>query len=141
MHDIGKIGIPDSILKKPTKLTEEEWEIMKKHSTYSGDILSEFTAIPEISSAVRYHHEWFDGTGYPYKLKGEEIPRTARIISVADSFDTMNSKRVYRGPLPKDEIIRQLRNNAGIQFDPEIVPHMIKMLEDGTVDRLNALLR
>mgnify|MGYP003417689874 CR=1 FL=1 len=74
--------------------------------------------------------------GYKNKLKGEEIPRTARIISVADSFDTMNSKRVYRGPLPKDEIIRQLRNNAGIQFDPEIVPHMIKMLEDGTVELL-----
>ena len=77
--------------------------------------------------------------GYPYKLKGLEIPQISRIISVADSFDTMNSKRVYRGPLPKEEIIKQLRENSGIQFDPEVVPHMISMLEDGTVDRLKFL--
>ncbi|MEE0998801.1 MAG: HD-GYP domain-containing protein [Treponemataceae bacterium] len=139
MHDIGKIGVPDKILNKPSSLTEEEWKIMKQHAVYSGDILKEFTKIPDMSEAVRYHHEWYDGNGYPYKLKGLEIPQISRIISVADSFDTMNSKRVYRGPLPKEEIIKQLRENSGIQFDPEVVPHMISMLEDGTVDRLKFL--
>ena len=140
MHDIGKIGIPDKILNKPSKLTEEEYEIMKQHAVYSGDILENFTTIPEISTVVRYHHEWFDGNGYPYKLKGPEIPQISRIISVADSFDTMNSKRVYRAPLPTEEIIKQLKENAGIQFDPEIVPFMISMIEDGTVARLKLLV-
>lgn len=140
MHDIGKIGIPDRILNKPTRLTDEEWEIMQKHPIYSGEILKEFTAISDMASAVKYHHEWYDGTGYPYKLKGEEIPFVSRIITVADSFDTMDSKRVYRDPLPKEEIIKQLRENAGRQFDPEIVPYMIAMLEDGAVERLKQLI-
>lgn len=139
MHDIGKIGIPDKILNKPSKLTDEEYEIMKQHAVFSGDILENFTTIPDISTVVRYHHEWFDGNGYPYKLKGMEIPQISRIISVADSFDTMNSKRVYRDPLPTEEIIKQLKENAGIQFDPEIVPFMISMIEDGTVARLKLL--
>jgi len=140
MHDIGKIGIPDRILNKPTRLTDDEWEIMQKHPIYSGEILKEFTAISDMASAVKYHHEWYDGTGYPYKLKGEEIPFVSRIITVADSFDTMDSKRVYRDPLPKEEIIKQLRENAGRQFDPEIVPYMIAMLEDGAVERLKQLI-
>lgn len=140
MHDIGKIGIPDSILKKPSNLTEEEWETMKQHSIYSGDILEEFTTIPKMSESVRYHHEWYDGNGYPYKLKGEEIPEISRIISVADSFDTMNSKRVYRGPLPKEKIIDQLKENSGIQFDPKVVPFMISMIEDGTIEKLKQLV-
>ena len=140
MHDIGKIGIPDRVLNKPTKLTDEEWEIMKQHPTYSGDILQEFTTIPTMSVAVRYHHEWYDGTGYPYKLKGEEIPLISRIITVADSFDTMDSKRVYREPLSMEEIVKQLKENSGKQFDPEIVPYMIKMIEDGTVYRLKELV-
>lgn len=140
MHDIGKIGIPDSILNKPGKLSDEEWEIMKQHPIYSGDILEEFTTIPEMSEAVRYHHEWFDGNGYPYGLKGYDIPFIARIISVADSFDTMNTKRVYRNPLEKQEIINQLKNNSGIQFDPEIIPYMVGMITDGTVDRLANLV-
>ena len=140
MHDIGKIGIPDRVLNKPTKLTDEEWEIMKQHPTYSGDILQEFTTIPTMSVAVRYHHELYDGTGYPYKLKGEEIPLISRIITVADSFDTMDSKRVYREPLSMEEIVKQLKENSGKQFDPEIVPYMIKMIEDGTVYRLKELV-
>ena len=140
MHDIGKIGIPDRVLNKPTKLNDEEWEIMKRHPIYSGDILQEFTTIPAMSEAVRYHHEWYDGTGYPYKLKGEEIPLISRIITVADSFDTMDSKRVYREPLSMEEIVKQLKENAGKQFDPEIVPYMIKMIEDGAVYRLKELV-
>ena len=140
MHDIGKIGIPDRILQKPTKLTDEEWEVMKQHPIYSGDILQEFTTIPTMSEAVRYHHEWFDGSGYPYQLKGYEIPLISRIISIADSFDTMNTKRVYRGPLETSEIIEQLQQNSGVQFDPDIVPFMIKMIEDGSVARLEALV-
>ena len=96
LHDIGKIGIPDAILKKPGKLTEEEMQIIRNHPTIGGEILKDFTAIQGISDGARYHHERYDGNGYNEGLKGEEIPLAARIICVADSYDTMSSKRVYK---------------------------------------------
>lgn len=133
LHDIGKIGIPDSILKKPGKLTEEEMEIIRSHPSIGGEILKDFTAIEGISDGARYHHERYDGNGYNEGLKGEEIPLFARIICVADCYDTMSSKRVYKNNHDKEYILKELKECSGKHFDPNIVPYMIEMIEDGTV--------
>lgn len=132
LHDIGKIGIPDAILKKPGKLTEEEMQIIRSHPTIGGEILQDFTAIQGISDGARYHHERYDGNGYNEGLKGEEIPLAARIICVADSYDTMSSKRVYKELHEEDYILSELDECSGKQFDPAIVPFMIDMIKDGT---------
>ena len=132
LHDIGKIGIPDAILKKPGKLTEEEMQIIRNHPTIGGEILKDFTAIQGISDGARYHHERYDGKGYNEGLKGEEIPLAARIICVADSYDTMSSKRVYKELHEENYILSELDQCSGKQFDPEIVPFMIEMIKDGT---------
>lgn len=132
LHDIGKIGIPDAILKKPGKLTEEEMQIIRNHPTIGGEILKDFTAIQGISDGARYHHERYDGNGYNEGLKGEEIPLAARIICVADSYDTMSSKRVYKELHEENYILSELNQCSGKQFDPEIVPFMIEMIKDGT---------
>ena len=135
LHDIGKIGIPDAILKKPGKLTEEEMQIIRNHPTIGGEILKDFTAIQGISDGARYHHERYDGNGYNEGLKGEEIPLAARIICVADSYDTMSSKRVYKELHEENYILSELDQCSGKQFDPEIVPFMIEMIKDGTAPR------
>ena len=132
LHDIGKIGIPDAILKKPGKLTEEEMQIIRNHPTIGGEILKDFTAIQGISDGARYHYERYDGNGYNEGLKGEEIPLAARIICVADSYDTMSSKRVYKELHEENYILSELDQCSGKQFDPEIVPFMIEMIKDGT---------
>ena len=132
LHDIGKIGIPDAILKKPGKLTEEEMQIIRNHPTIGGEILKDFTAIQGISDGARYHHERYDGNGYNEGLKGEEIPLAARIICVADSYDTMSSKRVYKELHEENYILSELDQCSGKQFDPKIVPFMIEMIKDGT---------
>lgn len=132
LHDIGKIGIPDAILKKPGKLTEEEMQIIRNHPTIGGEILKDFTAIQGISDGARYHHERYDGNGYNEGLKGEEIPLAARIICVADSYDTMSSKRVYKELHEENYILSELDQCSGKQFDPQIVPFMIEMIKDGT---------
>ena len=108
LHDIGKIGIPDAILKKPGKLTEEEMQIIRNHPTIGGEILKDFTAIQGISDGARYHHERYDGNGYNEGLKGKEIPLAARIICVADSYDTMSSKRVYKELHEENYILSEL---------------------------------
>lgn len=133
MHDCGKIGIPESILKKPDKLSAEEYETMKTHTILGEKILSDFTSIEGIKDGVRYHHERFDGKGYPDGLKGEEIPLIARIICVADSFDAMNSVRCYPNRLSHEEIIEQLVCNKDKQFDGRIVDCFLEMLRDGTI--------
>ena len=130
--DFGKIGIPNAILKKPGKLTEEEMQIIRSHPTIGGEILQDFTAIQGISDGARYHHERYDGNGYNEGLKGEEIPLAARIICVADSYDTMSSKRVYKELHEEDYILSELDECSGKQFDPAIVPFMIDMIKDGT---------
>lgn len=134
MHDCGKIGIPENILKKPDKLSPEEYEIMKTHTVLGEKILKDFTSIEGIKDGVRYHHERFDGTGYPDGLSGEEIPLIARIICVADSFDAMNSVRCYPNHLSKEEIIEQFMSNKGTQFDGKIVDCFLEMLQDGTIE-------
>lgn len=130
LHDIGKIGIPDSILKKPGKLTDEEYEQIKQHPAIGGEILKDFTLVPWITAGTKYHHERYDGKGYNEGLKGEEIPLYARIISVADSYDSMSSGRVYRPPLPEDVIIQELEKGKGTQFDAKFADIMIQMLRD-----------
>ena len=132
MHDIGKIGIPDNILNKPGALTEEERRIIQTHVSIGGDILKDFTALDGISKGARYHHERYDGKGYCEQKKGEEIPLVARIIGVADTYDAMSSDRCYRKALPEEVILSELNKGIGTQFDPEIVPYMLAMIEDGT---------
>lgn len=134
MHDCGKIGIPENILKKPDKLSPEEYETMKTHTVLGEKILKDFTSIEGIKDGVRYHHERFDGRGYPDGLAGENIPLIARIICVADSFDAMNSVRCYPNHLSKEEIVEQLISNKGTQFDGKIVDCFLEMLQDGTIE-------
>lgn len=133
MHDCGKIGIPDSILTKPGSLTEEERKVIQSHTVVGGKVLESFTAIPEIRLGALYHHERYDGKGYPEGLKGEEIPFCARLICVADSYDAMNSERCYRKAMAKEVIIKELEENAGKQFDPVIAGHMLDMIREGVV--------
>ena len=134
MHDCGKIAIPVNILQKPAKLTDEEYEIIKRHTTVGGDMLRDFSSIKGMNLGALYHHERYDGKGYPKGLKGEEIPLIARMICVADSLDAMNSNRCYRARLTKEIIIEELEKNKGKQFDPEIVEHILKLIKQGVID-------
>lgn len=134
LHDCGKILVPDHILNKEEKLTSDENVIMKNHTVCGGDALRSMTAIPEVRNGALYHHERYDGDGYPMKLKGKQIPKVARVICVADSFDAMYTDRCYRPALDKQTIIDELRKNRGTQFDPSIVGYMIDMINDGFVD-------
>ncbi|MCF0116831.1 MAG: HD domain-containing protein [Bacilli bacterium] len=129
MHDCGKIGVPGNILNKPAKLTDEEYEIIKMHTTDGGKMLADFSSIPGIQEGALYHHERFDGKGYPKGLIGKEIPEIARIICVADSFDAMNSNRIYRNRLTKEDIRQELIRNKDKQFDGEFVDAFISALQ------------
>ena len=121
LHDIGKIGVSDVVLNKHSRLTDEEYELIKNHTVIGGDILKDLAILPKASFGAIYHHERFDGTGYPYQLKGYQIPFEARIISIADSFDAMNSSRVYRKRMNEEIIMRELENGKGTQFDPDML--------------------
>ncbi len=134
LHDIGKIGIPDQVLNKPARLTEEEYEIMKSHVTRGADILKNFTLIEHVADGALYHHERYDGKGYVHGLKGEEIPLSARIIGIADAFDAMTANRVYRRKLDPARVLEELRAGSGTQFDPKLVEIMLGLIEDGTID-------
>lgn len=126
LHDIGKIGIPDSILMKSEKLTFEEYEIIKNHSEYGYKILEKVSSLKEMAIIVKYHHERWDGKGYPSGIRGEEIPVISRIISVADAFDAMTSNRSYRKPMAHEEALVQLEKGKWTQFDGEIVEIFLK---------------
>ncbi|MEN2998584.1 MAG: HD domain-containing phosphohydrolase [Brevinematia bacterium] len=121
LHDIGKIGIPDNILRKPGKLSEEEYETIKKHPIIGYNILSSVEGLEDILDGIKYHHEKFDGTGYPEGLKGKDIPLIARIIAVADTLDAMTSDRPYRKALPLEIALEEIKKVKGTQLDPEIV--------------------
>ncbi len=121
LHDIGKIGVPDSILKKEGKLTDEERELMNKHPEYSWSILRLFAGLDKASLYALHHHESYDGRGYPGGLKGSEIPIGSRIVSVIDAYDAMVSNRCYRKGLSHEEAVRRLNAAAGSQFDPIVV--------------------
>ena len=134
MHDVGMIGIPDSIVNKPTRLTEEEYAIIQRHTLIGADILKDITLIEHVAEVAHYHHERYDGTGYPEGLSGEEIPIEARIVAVADSYDAMNSKRIYRNALEKEKIIEELESCSGTQFDPVIAELFVRLIREGKVD-------
>lgn len=133
LHDIGKIGVPDQILNKPDRLTDEEFAIMKQHPAIGGEILKNITIISEIKDGAAYHHERYDGTGYNTGLKGGEIPLTARIIGVADAVDAMGSTRPYRTHRTVEYVISELERCSGKQFDPEIARIFINLLKSGEV--------
>ena len=129
-HDIGKIGIPDSILLKTDKLTDEEYSEIKNHPTIGVHILSNATIFQNIIPIVKHHHERFDGHGYPSQLSGENIPLLARIAAVADTFDAMTSKRSYRDSLPLDVVKSEIERCSGTQFAPQIAKTFLEILEN-----------
>lgn len=133
LHDIGKIGIPDMLLNKPARLTPEEYSVIKEHTVIGAEILKNISLIPHVAEVARSHHEHYDRTGYPDGLAGEDIPLSARIVAIADSYDAMNSRRIYRNALPPEKIFEEIENNRGIQFDPELADIFLKLLCDDRV--------
>ena len=129
-HDIGKLGISDTILLKPSSLTDEEYEELKKHPSIGKQIVSNSTIFRDIVPIIYSHHERYDGTGYPQKIKGEEISFLARIVSVADAFDAMTSKRSYRDEMNMDYVKKQIYDGIGEQFDPEIAKIFLNILNN-----------
>ena len=134
LHDVGKINISDAILNKPGKLDDEERSIIETHTTNGAQILKDFNSVPHIVEGARYHHERYDGKGYPEGLAGENIPLVARIICVADAFDAMTSNRVYRPAMKMEKVIEQLKEGSGSQFDPKLVGIILNLLETGRLD-------
>ncbi len=130
LHDVGKIGIPDYIINKNTVLSNEEYEVIKDHSIIGDHILDHITEIPRIKVGARWHHEWFDGSGYPDGKKGYETDLFARIICVADSYDAMSSNRRYRGYLPQDAVRDEFVKGRGTQFDPDIADLMVEIIDN-----------
>jgi energy-coupling factor transport system substrate-specific component len=132
LHDIGKIAIPDNILNKPSKLTDEEYGVIKSHTSRGANILNQMKN-QRLADGAHYHHERYDGSGYPEHLSGDEIPAYGRMIAVADVVDAMYSKRVYKAGITMDVVIEELKRCAGTQLDPKYAADMIHVLENGFV--------
>ncbi len=130
LHDIGKIGIRNDIINKPGKLTDDEFEIIKSHPAIGFDILKNMTEVPHIEYGARWHHERYDGKGYPDGKKGEEIPVFARIIAIADAYDAMTSNRSYRSAMPQDKVRGEIEAGMGTQFDPELARIMLELIDE-----------
>lgn len=130
LHDIGKIGVPNSIINSPSKLTDEEYAIIKKHPVTGYDILAEIKSRPDLSTGARWHHERYDGKGYPDGKAKDEIPFFARIIAVADSYDAMTSNRSYRKYMPQDAVRSEIEKNIGTQFDPDAARCMLSIIDE-----------
>ncbi|MFZ5642080.1 MAG: HD-GYP domain-containing protein [Bacillota bacterium] len=130
LHDIGKIGIPDKILNKPGNLTPDEFEVIRNHPAIGAKLLEPINFLTELQSIVVYHHERYDGSGYPHGLKGESIPYTARIVGIADTWDAMTSHRPYRQALKTEEALRELEKGSGSQFDPAMVNTFISLVKN-----------
>ena len=130
LHDVGKIGISDSIINKPAKLTEEEYHQIQNHPTMGARILRNITEFPQLAIGARWHHEHYDGTGYPDGLKGEDIPEEARIIAVADAYDAMTSRRSYRNALPQEKVRAEIERGIGSQFDPRFASIMLEIIDE-----------
>ena len=138
LHDVGKIGIPDSVINKPGKLTPEEYDIIKTHSEIGAQMLSRSSEMRKLSDGVRWHHERYDGRGYPDGLVGENIYEEARIIAVADAYDAMTSERSYRTALPQDVVRSEIEKGKGAQFDPVFADIMLKMIDEDKEYRMHA---
>jgi len=129
LHDIGMIGVPEYILHKTEKLTEDEYLKIKKHVEYGMNILGNIKQLNSVVDIIKYHHERYDGSGYPYGIKGEEIPIGARIIALADTFDALISARAYRNSMPSDKAIEQISSQAGKQLDYNVVQAFLKIID------------
>ncbi len=130
LHDVGKIGVPDTIINKTGRLTDEEFLKIKKHPVIGGKILENIRKMPELASGAKWHHERYDGSGYPDGLAGEDIPETARIIAVADAYDAMTSNRSYRNFLSQEEVRKEIEEGIGRQFDPRFAKVMLDMIDE-----------
>ena len=129
LHDIGKIGVPDDVINKPSMLTDEEFELVKKHPVTGARILGNIKALPKLCIGAEYHHERYDGKGYPEGLSGTNIPEEARIIAVADAYDAMSSHRSYRGKLPQNAVREEIVKGKGTQFDPVFADIMLGLID------------
>jgi putative two-component system response regulator len=134
LHDIGKVGVPTDLLLRNGALSKEEREIVEKHSEIGSRLLKPLDIPASVASAIQHHHEWWDGRGYPDGLSGEEIPLAARIIAIADAFDTMNCEPPYRASLDRGAIEAEFKRFAGVQFDPDLVKEFLGILETGVCD-------
>ncbi len=130
LHDVGKIGVPDHIINKPSRLTDEEFEVIKRHPSVGSQILSNIKEMPELASGAHWHHERFGGGGYPDGLVGDKIPETSRIIAVADAYDAMTSNRSYRKYMTQEKVRSELENGKGTQFDPRFADIMLKLMDE-----------
>lgn len=130
LHDVGKIGVPDAVINKPAKLSDEEYEVIKNHPVLGARILSNIKEMPNLVFGARWHHERYDGKGYPDGLSGEDIPEEARIIAVADAYDAMTSHRSYRRLLPQDVVRDEIEKGKGTQFDPRFASIMLDMINE-----------
>ena len=136
LHDVGKIGIQDAIINKKGRLTDEEYAAIKTHPSVGAEILKNISDFPELMVGARWHHERYDGRGYPDGLSGEEIPETARIIAVADTYDAMTSNRSYRGAMPQEKVRQEIARCSGSQFDPRFAEIMLQMIDEDTQYRM-----
>jgi putative nucleotidyltransferase with HDIG domain len=143
LHDVGKIGVPDDVLKKPTRLTREERMIMNSHPVLGAQIIAPVTKLAPELPIIRHHHEWYNGSGYPDRLIGDEIPKLARILHVADAFEAMTAARPYRMvPLTAEQALAELRKFAGVQFDPVVVDAFVRTTHaEGVADAGRAIER
>lgn len=132
LHDVGKIGVPDAIINKPEHLTEEEYSVIKTHPVMGAGILKNIKDFPKLITGARWHHERYDGKGYPDGISGDEIPLEARIIAVADAYDAMSSRRSYRDVLPQEIVRSEIEKGKGTQFDPVMADIALGMIDDDT---------
>lgn len=130
LHDVGKIGVPDTVINKPAKLTEDEFDKIKNHPVMGARILKNIREMPKLATGARWHHERYSGGGYPDGLIGEDIPKEARIIAVADAYDAMTSRRSYRDILPQGIVREEIENGKGTQFDPDFADVMLAMIDE-----------
>lgn len=132
LHDVGKIGVPDAIINKPASLTDYEYEQIKNHPVMGARILKNITEFPKLITGARWHHERYDGNGYPDGISGEDIPMEARIIAIADAYDAMSSRRSYRDVLPQEKVRFEMERGKGTQFDPVFADIMLGMIAEDT---------
>ncbi|WP_449240319.1 HD domain-containing phosphohydrolase [Desulfoscipio gibsoniae] len=135
LHDVGKIGVPEAILTKPGRLTDFEFNIIKKHPTIGVDILDSMQNMKNILTVIKHHHERFDGTGYPDRLEGDSIPLLSRVLAVADSFDAMTSDRSYRKAFPMEKAIAEIEKNVATQFDPQVVSSFMNLVQEQYISK------